>query len=47
MQPITDSARGMVNTVYDSLLNGEEVTGMGEAEQAGRSGHRKCMAISD
>ena len=22
MQPITDSARGMVNTVYDSLLNG-------------------------
>jgi integrase len=23
MQPITDSARGMVNTVYDSLLNGK------------------------
>ena len=22
-QPITDSARGMVNTVYDSLLNGK------------------------
>jgi uncharacterized membrane protein len=24
MQPITDSARGMVNTVYDSLLNGKK-----------------------
>jgi integrase len=24
MQPITDSARGMVNTVYDSLLNGRK-----------------------
>jgi hypothetical protein len=23
MQPITDSARGMVNTVYGSLLNGK------------------------
>jgi hypothetical protein len=23
IQPITDSARGMVNTVYDSLLNGK------------------------
>jgi hypothetical protein len=23
MQSITDSARGMVNTVYDSLLNGK------------------------
>jgi hypothetical protein len=23
MQPITDSARGMVNTVYDTLLNGK------------------------
>jgi hypothetical protein len=23
MQPITDSARGMVNTVYDGLLNGK------------------------
>jgi hypothetical protein len=24
MQPITDSARGIVNTVYDSLLNGRK-----------------------
>jgi hypothetical protein len=24
MQPITDSARGMVNMVYDNLLNGKK-----------------------
>jgi hypothetical protein len=43
MQPITDSARGMVNTVLWQLVEWEEVTGMGEAERLKLKGNWKDL----